>query len=374
LMSIEVNPPGQTVFVGNTVPFTATGIYSDNTTADLTNDGSVTWTISGAMPNAVATVSAAPAAGYVTGVGAGMRNVVAHYINGGTNVTGQTAITVSPATVTSLAVTGGAMGAVGVGTQMTAMATTTGGMIDVTGSAIWATSDANVATVSAAGLVTGVAPGMTTISAIYQGVASTTNVTYTTTMAVLSSLTITAPVASTPKGIAVDYVAIGHYSDGSVVDHTTDVALSWGSDNMVAIGLHTGHAVTTAATVGAVSNITASITVGGIMKSAATTLTISPVTLLSITVSRAQNANISVGSMGGLMPTNQFTATGNLSDGNTTPMTTSVTWTSSDGNVATVANAGMVGLVTAKAAGTTTITAIDPVSGFTGMLNQTVVP
>jgi uncharacterized protein YjdB len=380
LNTIEVTPAGQTLFVGTTTRFFATGIYSDNTTADLTNDTSVSWSTTGG----VAAVSAAPAAGYVSAQVQGMGNVVAHYVQGMVNVTGQTAITVQPAAISALVVsaptdpmtmmpvTGGP---VGVGTQMTATATLNGVPVDVTNSVTWASSNVNIATVSATGLVTGVNPGgPVVIRATYNGSSSTMNANYTVSMAVLSSLEITPVATSTPKGIAVDFAAIGHYSDNSVVDHTTDGALSWGADNGVMIGLHTGHAVTTGTTVGAVSNIAASITVGGIMKSAATTLTISPVTLLSISVSRLPNADISVGSNMGLTSTTQFAAVANMSDNSHPVLTSTVTWTSSNGNFATVDNAGMPGLVTAKAAGMTTITAIDPVSGFTDSIVQTVIP
>jgi len=77
----------------------------------------------------------------------------------------------------------------------------------------------------------------------------------------------------------------------------------------------------------------------------------STVTLSSITVTPA-NPSIALGA------TEQFIATGILSDSTTQVLTALATWSSSDTSVATISNtAGSNGLVTSFAAGTTTITA-----------------
>jgi hypothetical protein len=46
----------------------------------------------------------------------------------------------------------------------------------VTSAATWNTANANIATVSAGGLVQGVAPGITAITATYQGLPSSLNI------------------------------------------------------------------------------------------------------------------------------------------------------------------------------------------------------
>ncbi len=66
--------------------------------------------------------------------------------------------------------------------------------------------------------------------------------------------------------------------------------------------------------------------------------------------------------------TQQFTATGNYSDGSTQNMTSQATWTSSNTSVATVN--GSSGLATGVSAGTTTITAT--LSGKSGSTNLAV--
>jgi uncharacterized protein YjdB len=68
-------------------------------------------------------------------------------------------------------------------------------------------------------------------------------------------------------------------------------------------------------------------------------------------------------------------ATGTFSDGSTQDITTQATWTSSNRTVAVISNAlGNEGLVTALAAGTTTLTAtFNGVSGSTGLTVTNVV-
>ena len=83
--------------------------------------------------------------------------------------------------------------------------------------------------------------------------------------------------------------------------------------------------------------------------SGSTTLTVTDATLVSIEVTPA--APSITNSL-----TQQFTATGTLSDSSTQDLTTQVTWASSDSAVATVSNAaGSNGLATtATGVGTTT--------------------
>ncbi len=81
--------------------------------------------------------------------------------------------TAPSATVTSVVVTGSPVG-VGLTAQFTATANMSDGTTaNVTTAAAWLSSNTNVATVSALGVVTGVADGQTTITATYQGLTAT---------------------------------------------------------------------------------------------------------------------------------------------------------------------------------------------------------
>ena len=89
-------------------------------------------------------------------------------------------------------------------------------------------------------------------------------------------------------------------------------------------------------------------------------------TLTSITITPA-NSSITIGA------TQQFTATGNYSDGSTQNLTTSAIWSSSDGNIATASNqVGNKGLGTGVWIGNATITATDTASNISSATTLTV--
>ncbi|PYR34479.1 MAG: hypothetical protein DMF93_23435 [Acidobacteria bacterium] len=79
----------------------------------------------------------------------------------------------SPTTVSSLTVTG-AVPALGAASQFTATAAMADGTTqDVTAQSTWTTSNSGVATVSPAGVVSGIAAGSVTVGATYQSVSAT---------------------------------------------------------------------------------------------------------------------------------------------------------------------------------------------------------
>src|SRR6185312_13878603 len=93
LQSIAVTPANPSITKGATQQFTATGTFSDNSTQNLTSQ--VTWT--SATP-AVATISST---GLATGVAIGTSSISAAL----SGVTGSTVLTVTAATLQSIAVT-----------------------------------------------------------------------------------------------------------------------------------------------------------------------------------------------------------------------------------------------------------------------------
>lgn len=163
LVDIQVGPADAVTAMDVTVEFTATGIYSDGSTQDLT--AQVTW---GSSDTRVAVISNADEdRGTATPAGCGTTKITAT-LDG---VWGGTALTVSKATLTGIKVAP-ADEVIGSGKtlQYTAMAYYSDGMtLDVTRSAVWKSSDNKVAKVSNAkkerGLVEAGEPGKTTISA-----------------------------------------------------------------------------------------------------------------------------------------------------------------------------------------------------------------
>ena len=165
LTSIDVTPADPSIALGLTQPFTATGTYTDSSTQDLTS--SATW--SSTSP-AVATVSnSAGTQGLATSVAVGATTITA--TDPATSVAGSTTLTVSPAVVTSIAVTPVSISVpVGASRQYTAIGTySDSSMQDITASATWSSTSPAVATVSNAGgsegLATGVSVGSTTVVA-----------------------------------------------------------------------------------------------------------------------------------------------------------------------------------------------------------------
>jgi 6-phosphogluconolactonase (cycloisomerase 2 family) len=144
------------------------------------------------------------------------------------------------------------------------------------------------------------------------------------------------------------YTATAQYSDGSTLDITQYVL--WNSSNpSVATISNTqeSNGLAVAVTSGS-TNITA--TLYGITSSIST-LTVSNATLDNIIIT-SNNTSIHIGTK------EQYTATGNYSDGGTQNLTTLVTWISLDNNIATISNTtGSYGIATAVNTGSTTITA-----------------
>jgi trimeric autotransporter adhesin len=172
LASIQVSPASATVAEQTGTQFNAVGVFSDNTTQNLTS--SVNWTSS---PASIATVSnASPTKGLATGVSAGSATITALF----TGLSGNATLAVTSATLTSITVTpADPTIALGGTEQFTA----TGNFSDdstenLTDQVAWTSSDVSVATIKADGSAsTAGQTGSTTITATMNGVSGTTQLT-----------------------------------------------------------------------------------------------------------------------------------------------------------------------------------------------------
>jgi hypothetical protein len=173
LSSIAVAPADPAITQGVTQQFTATGTYTDNSTQDVTR--SVTWSSS---DKNVATISAV---GLATGGVSGDSTIRATY----KSVTGTTTLTVSPATLSSIAVTPwNASIAQGLTEQFTATGTYSDGSThDITTSVAWSSLNKTIATVASGGLAKAVAVGTATIQAAFGSTNGTTTLTVNTAQA-----------------------------------------------------------------------------------------------------------------------------------------------------------------------------------------------
>jgi uncharacterized protein YjdB len=348
LISITVTPPVQSLGVGQTEQYTATGTYSNLTTDNVTS--SVTWSSS---KTATATISPQ---GLATGVATGAATITA--TDPSTDIPGTAVLTVTPAVLLAIAVTPPVGStAIGQSEQLTATGTYSDlNTQNLTDSVTWSSSNPTTATVNAQGLATGVADGAITITATDPSSKIPGTAALTVTPAVLIGIAVTPPADSVGIGQSDQYTATGLYSDLSTQNLTDSV--TWSSSKSAtatvsAQGLATGVAD------GAVA-ITATDPATEIPGTAA--LTVTPAVLLAIAVTPPVATT-------GVGQNEQFTATGTYSNLSTQNLTDSVTWSSSKSATATVSAQG---LATGVADGAVTITATDPATDIPGTAVLTV--
>ena len=346
LMSIEVTPPTPSVAKGTSVQFSATGVFSDHSTQNLTSQ--VTWTSSDAS---IATVSsAAGSSGLAMGTGVGSVHINAR-LNGVASPS--VSLTVTAATLVSIQVTPPSPSLPkGLTQQFTATGIYSDNSTqDLTSTVAWSSSDSTIASISNApgsnGLASAAGFGSASISASLGSVTSP-GATLTVTSATLSAIQVTPPNPSLANGLTQQFTALGVYSDNSKQDLTSIVTWSSANSAVVTVSNAAGSSgLATAVGVGS-SSITAS---SGSVVSAAATLTVTPATLVSIQIT-PPTASIANGL------TQQFIATGVYTDNSTQDLTQAATWSSSVPAVATISNAApTIGLASAADIGTTSIDA-----------------
>ena len=352
LASIAVTPATPSIAKGTDQLFVATGTFSDNSTQDLTN--SVTWS-SGTL--GTATISNALGTEGLASSGVEGTTIITATLG---STSGTTTLTVSAATLASIAVTPtNPTLAKGTIDQLTATGTYTDNSTqDLTASVGWSSSMTGVATVSGAlnteGRLTAVLEGATTVTATLGAIIGGTTV--TVSAATLVSISVTPPGLALPINIENAYTATGTYTDNTTQDLTTQITWSSNAPNVATISNAGG---TKGVGVGvAPGSATISATLGANVGS--TTLTITNATLVSLAVTPASpTAPL------GTVP--RFTATGTYSDNSTHNITSLVLWGSSVPAVATVSNApGSKGRANTVSVGNTIITAtLSNISGAT---------
>lgn len=232
------------------------------------------------------------------------------------------------------------------GTSTTLLATaiySDGSRSDVSGVAAFGSDDTNIATITGT-QVRGANIGFATLQGTYAGVTGTATITVTN--ATLVSIGITPAGTSIAKGTTQQFTATGTFTDSTTQDLTSATGIAWSSDDATTASVGAGTGMVTGNNAG---STTIRVSLGSV--SASQSMSVTTATLVSIAVTPATPSIAN-----GL--TQQFTATGTYSDSTTQDITTSVTWSSSDTGKATVSNAaGVKGLATSVAPGTTTITA-----------------
>lgn len=326
LQRLDVTAPSASLAVGRTQQLTATGVYSDGSTQNLTS--TATWTPS------TGPVLRVSSAGVMTAVGVGTTNATATV----GLVSGSSSLSVTPAVLDAITIAP-VNPSLGLGQSVTLVATgrwsdnTTTTLTGVT----WTSETPAVATIDANGLVASVTEGTSLVTAAVGAIVDTTRV--TVTPPVLTSITLTPANPALEKSQTVQLGAQGLYSDGSTAPVTSQV--TWSSSTA---------AVATVSSTGEVwamtpGTTTVSASLQGV--TGTTTISVNRPALSSLDVSPV-TATVGAGA------TVSFVATATYVDASTEVVTALVTWSSSDVNVATISASGVARGV---AVGTVTITA-----------------
>ena len=335
LQVLQIDPVDPSVGVGVEIDFTATGLYSDGTKVDLTNQ--VMWSSSSptvlptdCLPHAVSKSVGTSVVSATTGT-----------------LTALSTVTVTAAVLESITVSPPSSTLAPNGTVSLAATGTfsDGSTLDITNSVTWSAAPPGVVSVSnamgTAGVVTALAVGGAAVTATANGVMGAAKVTVSPAM--LLKIAITPSSTAVPVGGTAQLTAQGGYSDGTVRDITSQVAWA-SSDNSVATvgpagsvtGVKPGMVAVTATLNGVVGNATV-----GVLAATLQTIIVSP---SGATLTSGLRSN--------------YMATGVYSDGSKLDVTSQVTWTTGDATVATISNvAGASGQLLARNAGMTTVTA-----------------
>ncbi|HEY0528343.1 MAG TPA: Ig-like domain-containing protein, partial [Gemmatimonadaceae bacterium] len=335
--SITIEPSPVTLVQGANQQLTA--VVRD-ANGNVLTDRSVVWT---SESPAIASVSGA---GLLTAMAVGNTNVTATSEGKTTTIS----VTVAPIPVANVAVTLAATTVVaGSTTQASATTTDAAGRTLDGRSITWSVDDRGVATVSTAGVVTGVAPGAVHVAATSEGKTGAATlvvmrVPVATVVLDVSSLSLvqgsTRQLTSTAKDASENMLA--------------DRAFEWSSDN-VSFATVSSTGVVSAIAVG-----TATITGTSEGKSATAIVTITAIPVASVEVTLATSSVIAGTTV---------QASAAIFDAGHKVLDRAVTWSSDNTSVATVS---ATGLVTTVAAGTANIVATS--EGKTASAQITVSP
>ncbi|MCG6202139.1 ice-binding family protein [Psychromonas antarctica] len=332
LTSITLTPVNPSIALGLNQQFAATGIYSDGTSADIT--ASASWSSADIV---FATINDS---GLANGVAIGSSLITATFETQSVTST----LTVTDAVLSAIAVTpADPTIAKGLTQQFTATGIYSDSTsVNITDSSVWSSADTLVATVNPGGLASGVAAGQSLITATSGAQSGNSMLTITT--ATLSSIVVSPINPTIPSGVNKQLAATGTYSDSSVADITGSVTWSSNKPSVATVS----------------NNGLASSLVAGTTSITATLGALSDYTDLEVTAATLDSIAITPINPSIVKDSKQnFVATGNYSDGSSSNITATVTWSSGDVLIATMTPNGQVssGRASAIKVGSTLIAA-----------------
>lgn len=357
---ITVAPSSAIIHRNQIARFTATGVYSDGRTQNLTNDPNVTWSSNntgvarvpdGGDPNTF--IGVAPSATAVT--------IRATYQDSTITRTATAALTVSAAPLLSVSVTPSPLTLkVGTTRQMVATGTFQDVTGDLTESATWSIANQVpdqasqiVAAVGAAtGLVEAQHAGRAEIRALFGGVTGTANLFVDD--ANLTALSIPTSASSVIVATTLQLTARATYADNT--QQTVTDTVNWSSSNTAIASVNNG------ANKGLVTGVaagSATITARSGSFTATKTITVSAATVTSVAIDQT-SLTLAAGGTGNL------TATASYNNGTTQAVTLTGSWLSSDTSTATVDDGSPNGGTVRALAGLTSTRTTDITVSFGG--------
>jgi hypothetical protein len=348
VVSISITPATATIPIGGHVHFTATGVFDDSSTADLTP--SVAWSSNNTAAATVGNTSGT--FGTAVGISIGNATISATFTANGASATGSVPLTVDSGTLISLSIQpSGTLIAPGSSIQYNAVGSFSDGTTESLDPFVnWSTSSQTVASVTSGGVATGQSAGTATITAQSGSITGTASLVVES--ASLTSIQVTSQSSSDPVGINVQFKAIGTFANGDTQDLTS--AATWTSSASSIATVSNAPTSTGVATGVAPGSTTISAAFAGQVGTA--TMTVNNATLTYIAVTPT-NDSIPLGA------SVQMTATGSFSNGSSINITAQAAWSSSNPGVVTV---NPFGLASSVASGTSTLkAALDGVSGTT---------
>jgi len=313
LLAIAVTPSNPSVAWGVEQEFVATGLFADSSQRDVT--GQVEWqsrntSVARMNPNE---------RGLVSTYGEGTARIEA----AAAGKMGFTTLSVTAPVILGIEVKPDNPSIpLGLSQAFRVEATYTNGKKTITSGVAWSSSNTSVVTIDANGLAQSQGTGNATISAQYEGFTDTTEI--TVTAAELNKITVAPATPTIPKGLSIQFSAIGTYTDNSVYDITAMV--TWNSKNTTvatisSTGLASAQVVGEADIEAAMSGIKGS-----------TKLTVNAAELLSIEIMPAAPV-LAYG------VSQDFQALGTYTDG-TRDITEAVQWSSDNPDVAKITDKG----------------------------------
>ncbi|MBX5484600.1 MAG: Ig-like domain-containing protein [Myxococcaceae bacterium] len=220
LEGLSLTPPLAVLARGAHVRFTAVGHFTDGSVEDLS--AQAIW--SSSSPD-VAELVPQVRPGEVAANAVGEARIHAR-VDG---FEAEAPVTVNPAQLVAMAVVPAA-GSVAQGNTLAVKAIGTwsdSSTSDLTTQVAWTSSDPWIAAIDATGTLHGLAQGTVTLTATYQGLQPTADV--TVTAPTVNAITLSGVVASAPRGTSFTLTAWGTFSDGHVED--VSAAAVWSSTN-----------------------------------------------------------------------------------------------------------------------------------------------